>query len=691
MTKEEKLLKLIELERQAGNKQGEMAALIALKDHRDAAAKVAGIETPATQSGDLVDQLMRGGGRFLRATAEGTAELADAFTGPIKAVGNLTGQTGYGSDTYSNAMTEFLDRLNVPSAQSGPERIVDEATKFGMSTIPFLGAGNMAAKSASPVTKGVGGVLSAHPMMQGVSASSAGAGAQTAEEKGFGPAAQFGAALVAGVTPAAVKGIAQSAWKRITDAVAGLHPQTKTILERYDAADLSPAAMERVAARVSDSLKTGELDTMALRRLIDYEMTDTTPTRGSLSLDPVVRTEEMNLAKAGANSYNPELQQLARTQGDNNRTLVEGLDEIADFTQLDPSEASFAMADPIRRELARREGEVNDLYSAARGTQGRANDLDREVFTSTAYRTLREQGYDDSWLPKKVRKKLAGIASGDERFDVDAANNLKTILATAVRSEADGNVRAALSAVRNALEETPMVAGASDEAMRAWDNARLARRELAAYQDSHPAIKALADGAEPDQFMKKYILSESASIKDIETLIGEVARDPSAMRALKYQVAAWIRDQGTGSGTRADGQLIANMSPAGLDKALTKLGDKKLKLFFSADEIEKMKATQRVAFYESYQPKGSAINNSNTASNVLGNIGILSPTIRAASAGIDMLSGPKRAREALRPNLSIQAEQMNASPAPRLSLLAMTPAEAIGGSLDRLLFGENRD
>jgi hypothetical protein len=61
------------------------------------------------------------------------------------------------------------------------------------------------------------------------------------------------------------------------------------------------------------------------------------------------------------------------------------------------------------------------------------------------------------------------------------------------------------------------------------------------------------------------------------------------------------------------------------NKALKNIGDDKLALFFSPEEIGELQRLGRVAQYMTLQPKGSAVNNSNSGALVLG-------------AGIDLLA-----------------------------------------------------
>jgi hypothetical protein len=62
---------------------------------------------------------------------------------------------------------------------------------------------------------------------------------------------------------------------------------------------------------------------------------------------------------------------------------------------------------------------------------------------------------------------------------------------------------------------------------------------------------------------------------------------------------------------------VGNVSQSNLNKALQSIGERKLRLFFDQSELEGIKAAARVASYEQVQPRGSAVNNSNTAGTAL--------------------------------------------------------------------------
>jgi hypothetical protein len=80
-------------------------------------------------------------------------------------------------------------------------------------------------------------------------------------------------------------------------------------------------------------------------------------------------------------------------------------------------------------------------------------------------------------------------------------------------------------------------------------------------------------------------------------------------------------------------------------KAIARIGDNKLKLLFSQDEIAQLKAIERVAKYEGFLPVGSAVNTSNTASALMSRTAELlanSPLIGKIPLGNALIGEPAR-------------------------------------------------
>lgn len=126
---------------------------------------------------------------------------------------------------------------------------------------------------------------------------------------------------------------------------------------------------------------------------------------------------------------------------------------------------------------------------------------------------------------------------------------------------------------------------------------------------------------------------------------------------------------------------IGKFSQSAFNKAINQIGERKLALFFSPDEMAQLRMTGRVASYMQNQPVGSAVNNSNSGALLLGK-------------GIDLLNkipgGQTFIGQPLQ-NISISMQQraaqnvapglLAAQPKQRLVPGLLSPAAAFGGGL----------
>lgn len=117
---------------------------------------------------------------------------------------------------------------------------------------------------------------------------------------------------------------------------------------------------------------------------------------------------------------------------------------------------------------------------------------------------------------------------------------------------------------------------------------------------------------------------------------------------MRKQLVSYILERG-----RADSDTV-KFSSAGMNDALKALGDRKLSLFFSPQEIQQLKSAVNVGRYMQSQPIGSAVNNSNTAGATLGRLASLLD--RASHIPI---AGPMVAQPLQGGLLRMQANSMN--------------------------------
>jgi hypothetical protein len=228
-------------------------------------------------------------------------------------------------------------------------------------------------------------------------------------------------------------------------------------------------------------------------------------------------------------------------------------------------------------------------------------------------------------------------------FTVDVAEMLKTRIGNLQRSSNEGSVRTALGLVRQAIDETPVlplgqqsgpvgaaravnpqgvpsVPGSTDlgeQGIAAFNEARAANRAMMGRIESTPALRAVYEGIEPDKFVEKFITGggKEASLQSLKNLRTLVQNDPEALATIRAQIAAHLKSRAVG-GAEDD---VANFTYSGFNRALKAIGREKLALFFSREEIAQIEAVRRVAGFENFQPRGSAVNNSNTGAVVTSN------------------------------------------------------------------------
>lgn len=594
-------------------------------------------------------ELGRQVGLAARYGLEGTAQAAQLVTEPIrqnitdpaaKALGFKPGRP------LSEAANQLANAVGLPQPETAQERVVGEASRLVAGAGLTMGAGG-AASALPGMTGKVGTALAAQPAQQAVSAAGAGLLGGAAKENGADPLLQAGAALVGGVGASMATDAAMRMGRGVLQPLmmkrAGkLDEQMARVLSDVDV-DWS-AVPERVRngmrAEVERALKAGgDLDAEALRRLIDFKRVGATPTRGTLTLDPVHITRERNLAKIGANATDEGLQGLARVEHDNNRRLIDALNAAGANTTDDAVGVGQRAINSLQRGLDDEKTQVGALYSRARDSSGRSFPLDGSTFTRNA-----NQALDDALLghalPPSVATHLNRIAKGEVPFTVDYAEQLKTAMGNLRRATQDGQTRLALDTVRQALDDTPVlglgqqtfapgaravnpgnlpaVPGAPDlgeEAIQAFNQARAANRAMMQRIERNPALKAIYHGeATPDDFVRKFVIGSSAKVDDTVKLGRELARDPDTLQAVRGQILAWLKDRAVGGAADETARFSATRYRTGLGG----IGDRKLRIFFDKEEIEQLKAVGRVASYTQVQPAGSAVNNSNSGALMVG-------------------------------------------------------------------------
>ncbi|WUR14716.1 hypothetical protein E7V67_006295 [[Empedobacter] haloabium] len=625
-------------------------------------AGAASVATARPQGvGDLIADLPRQGGLTARHTIEGLGRTFDTIIGnPLRTLASPI----FGNAPRADTGVALADLVGLPKPQTAGERIVGDIASTVAGGVLPIGLGASLASRSTGITAGVGRALAASPAKQLTGAAAAGAAGGYTREAGGTPGEQMLASIVAGVGAPFALGAAGRVGQAAAR-VAGRGPQIdpgridSTINSALESAgmqldDLPAGVAQRIRADVAEVVRGGgQASPLAVRRLVDYRLTGARPTAAGLADDPGIFTRQKNLAKVGANLKDRAAQELAQVEHQNNRALTAGLDDLGAVAAPDAYDGAQRIMGALADRNARAQQVIGSLYDRARDSAGRSAALDPHAFTQRAGDLLNDANVE-SFLTPDIRNKLNAFATGETPLTVDIAEQFKTGLGRIQRSSTDGNARHALGLVRQALDDTPLlqqappaqafggqqltvpgaVAGAQTgnvgrEAIDAFNKARAMNRSWMQIVESTPALQAVRDGIEPDQFVQRFILGQGgkANVMDVAKLKSSIKASPEAMTAVREQILGHLKSKAL-NGAADEG---ANFSQAGYNKALNAIGDRKLRLFFEPAEIAQIKAIGRVARYEQVQPAGSAVNNSNTR-------GAFAVTAeRLLNAGVSML------------------------------------------------------
>lgn len=389
-----------------------------------------------------------------------------------------------------------------------------------------------------------------------------------------------------------------------------------------DPATLARASIERATPELKQAVekelkKKGGVNQTVLDRHVEA---DSLPvpmrlTEGQATQDVGKLSREQN-----ARGTSEPLRQRFNEQ---NGQLIENTNAIREGAAPDiyvssRPELGEIVIDAYRAKDAALSAQISAKYKALEEVNGGQFPLDVKQFSDNATQALHQKLLFEH-VPSEIKNTIARLQKNGMNFEQFEA--LRTNLARIQRSPtADGNAKAAAGVIRDALEELPMPAhtvGSSLEGSATVgsglkelaDTARAAARERFSLIESDPAYKAVTSGkASADHFIEKFVVGNStaADLKNLQTLKANIAHDPVAQQALAAGAVDYLK--------RAAGVVdeVGNFSQAGYNRALENIRPK-LNVLFSPEQAKQIETLGRVARYTQAQPRGSFVNNSNTA------------------------------------------------------------------------------
>ncbi|EHL20830.1 hypothetical protein KYG_21679 [Acidovorax sp. NO-1] len=685
-------------------------------------------DSPApAQAGKGISAIPRQLGLTARYGLEGVANTAQIVTEPIRQfitdpLARAFG--GMGGRPIGQEATLLADRLGLPAPEGATERIVADATRL-VAGAGGLGAAARSAAAAPGLAGKTAEFLAANLPQQFGAAAGAGLAGGAAREMGGNSVVQGVASVVGGIGGGLAVQAASSAVQRGATLARRVQPAKQRAFEQrvdqtinvtlqnqgVDPATVTPAMRTMLREQVGRAMDMGgELNPDAIARLADYTRLNMTPTRARLSLDPFDVTQEANASKLAAATGNRDarLPQIAR---DNNARLVGALDDMGGARPMDGYGYGSTVANTIRAQDDALQRNVGALYGQARDTQGRSASLNGQAFTARANQALDEALLGGA-LPPSVAQHMNRIAKGEVPFTVDYAEQLKTAIGNLQRGASDGQTRMALGVVRRALDDAPLVsapqvnpgalpavpgtvppspAAIGQQSINAFNQARQAARDRFAWQESSPVIARALEGANADTFIQQNILSKAAGYDGVARVADTINQNPAARDAVRVSIVHRLKDAAIGKGGTSQ---TGNFSGKGMEAALKDIGDRKLGLFFEPAEIETLKAMARTGSFETFQPRGSAVNNSNSAAGVAALVSGVADRVRPLANKLPFgqlaISNPMDSTAvwlAQRPAQNITGGLLGPRPQPPLGAGLLLPGIAIGGNAAGLLAG----
>lgn len=374
-----------------------------------------------------------------------------------------------------------------------------------------------------------------------------------------------------------------------------------------------------IVAEADKALQTGKMPDMAavLRQAEGKAVLgdDAALTLGQATRDPQLFTRDIDLR--GISGAGKPIADRLNLQ---NQRLIEKVGSLGAKGAPDAYDAGSAGLKSLKAYDEKLSAGVREAYTKFRGATGATVDVPMEPLAQRLGEVVEK--YGEANVPAAVRAQLGSYGLGGMKqtkvFDLLEADKLiKTINAN--MDPMKGPEMAALGELRSGLNDAiKLAAEKGDQAAGpAADLLKTALKTASERFSLHEKLPALADAVKnpkaQERFVRDYVTSKSASVDTVNLLAKTL--DPNAMDAVRRNVLADVLEKAApGAGRGSD---AAGFSQAGYNNALDAIGERKLATIFGADGAAKLRQIGRVAEWAQKQPKGSAVNNSNSGAAVM--------------------------------------------------------------------------
>lgn len=424
--------------------------------------------------------------------------------------------------------------------------------------------------------------------------------------------------------------------------------------------DLSDDILRGLRKDVGAALKSGKaVNKEAVARKVVFDRLGITPTKAQLTGDPKLWNKQAELAKI--HGAGDPLRDKLIQDNENLSTLMDDFVTKTDGQAIDQYGAMSKAVDALDNHNVTMKQQVGQMYDSAKSAQGNDVLLDGAGFANDAITRL-DADYAMSSLPQNVHKLIKDIGKNPDKFTLGKSEGFIKILnrehKASLQNGQPTSTTHAIGVVRDALTKRQeqamqgLLTQGNNDAAQMYNLARTAHKMRVEQIEANPLLKATVKGEQPDKLFNKHILGGNvAELESTVKLLRSV--DTQAVNDIRGQVAKYIMDKTL----QSNGQP----SPAAMAKALGQIGDRRLNILFSPEEVAKLKDIGSAMHYLITQPPHSYVNNSNTASaamNFLGNI-LNRPGVRLALSPLKDVQDSVKVNRALKGSVASDAKASN--------------------------------
>lgn len=386
-----------------------------------------------------------------------------------------------------------------------------------------------------------------------------------------------------------------------------------------DVGQIPKAVMDKLTGEVQQALKQGKkLDAPALLRKMDFDRAGIKPTLGQLTRDPSQFTQERNMR--GIQGVGEPLANRFNEQA----TAITGKFRQATGGAPDNFTAGQSLIESLKAKDEQMVSGVRAAYKAFKDSTGKDLDVPLTGLAQDYAKTLRDFGQT---IPGAVRGQFEelGLLTGKQlkTLSIDDAEGLIKVI-NKNYNPMDKAQSAALDELRGAVQRsiTDVADSGGGEAAKLAQAARAAAAKRFGTIDSTPALKAAINSAEPDDFVKKFVVN--GKVREINALAQLVG--PEGQNTMRQQMMRHLQNKAFGANAAGDGAG----SQASLNAELNSIGRNKLAALLGPEATDDLFSLGRVMAYIQQQPAGSAVNNSNTGAAVASLLGKVGGTVKGA-------------------------------------------------------------